>query len=1191
MKKFAIGLSIFLVLVIAALLIGPSLIDWNRYTDEIAQQVEKITSRKVQIGGPVTVQVLPSPRLEVADVHLANLSDSKDARMASLESLEVRVAAVPLLAGNIRVETVKLVRPRVLLERLADGQVNWDFSQVVPAKDATASAPAAADSKTSAGGGRTAAGPGIAVDNFAIVDGTVLYRDGQRGREETITGIDARIAAASLNGPVESEGALTLGGHRLVFSLNVAEIVQDRTIPLVFNLNLGKDTVIKVDGGVVNVTEKPRLRAKITGGGPNVARAISAVGGPADLPVNLAKPFSVQGNIEASVDGGRIDDLEIQFDRMEIKASAEIATGDKTVAALSVKSGWIDLDALLAPAPIVAAEGAKDGEGTSGKPAKAVKAAAPAKTPATVSAASGFELPQDVQANLSVQVDSLVFHGKPLEGVTLSADLANGELTLNQVTAQLPGNADVGLFGFLSAKSGKPRFEGQIETRAKDLGGVLTWIMPDARLPAAVLKDFSFKTPLVIDGNYAQLTDINATAGGSRLTGAVTVAVQARPSFGANLALDMVDLDALMPSSGDGDAARGGKAKKTTNGGTSGSAATGSKDTGDGTAKTPGVNLFQPLKPLTQFDANVKLAVGAAKMRGLTARKLSLDATLVRGELTLRELNVGNIAGLSAGVSGGLAGLDGIPTAKDLKITASTKDLAPLAKAFALDLPVPAATVGAVSVNTTLSGSLLSPKVAADLGAMGGVVGVRGTLPVLALAGQDLRLGVSAQHSDLAGLLRRLGIDYRPQGKIGGLDLKAQVAGNAKSLRVDNIAGTVGSVATSGSLSLALDGAKPKALVSLALGAFDVTPFLPAKRSAGLFDRNWQIKRAPAAWAGPGGNPLLTTAAVNARWSKAPIDLSVLNTLDVAVTVTSPKVTFDGASLENADLGAAVEGGVLTVERLTGRLFGGALTAKASATATGHLSASGQLSGADLTQAGKALGSAAATGKASADFDFTAQGRSEAEIISSLGGKLNFVGRDLDAEAISGSADAGFGLGGLMLALNQLGGALGGPKQGKGVADVDAVFTVANGVATSQQLKAVTNIGVASGAGTIDLAGWTVNLSGAIQPAPSLLSAAFSIATRKGINVPFSVTGKLDAPRIKVDTSSMGTGGIPVPGLDKLLKKKGVGDVLQGILGGGQTQQQAPSESPAQTEPAPQPQEQKKPITPQDLIRGIFGKF
>ena len=300
-------------------------------------------------------------------------------------------------------------------------------------------------------------------------------------------------------------------------------------------------------------------------------------------------------------------------------------------------------------------------------------------------------------------------------------------------------------------------------------------------------------------------------------------------------------------------------------------------------------------------------------------------------------------------------------------------------------------------------------------------------------------------------------------------------------------------------------------------------------------------------------------------------------------------MTFEGAVLESADLGAAVEGGVLTVERLTGRLFGGALTAKATATSAGQLSAAGQIAGADLTKAGKALGSVAA-GKINADFDVTARGRSEAEIVSSLGGKLNFSGRDLDAEALSGSADAGFGLGGVVLALNQLGGVLGGPKQGKGLADVDAAFTIANGVATSSQLKAVTNVGVASGAGSIDLAAWTVDLAGAIQPAPNLLSAVLSITTRKGVNVPFSITGQLDAPRIKVDTASLGTGGIPVPGLDKLLKKKGVGDVLQGILGGGQPQQQVPQPAQPEQQQAPQTEEKKK-VTPQDLLRGILGKF
>ncbi len=1180
MKKIAIGLSVFFVLAIGVLLIGPSLVDWNSYTDDIADQVEKVTGRKVVIGGPVSVQVLPSPRLHVADVHLANIVGSEDARMASFEFLEVRIAAMALLGGKVRVETIKLMRPTVLLERLADGRVNWDFSAPGAAKGGGGTSQSAAADKPAAAGAR-GAGSGIAVDNFMIEGGTIVYRDLQRGREEVITGIDARVAAASLNGPVESDGALTVAGHRLAYSLNVAEIVQGRTIPLVFSLKLGSDTVIRVDGGVVNVPEKPRLRAKITGSGPNVADAIAATGGPSDLPVNLAKPFSVLGNLEASADGGRVEDLEIKLDTMEFHVSAEIATGDKTVASLAVKSGWVDLDALLAPAPPPAKTevAAKPGDPKKAAPTKPASAKKPAQPK---SATAAFELPKDIQANLSIQIESLVLHGKPLEGVSLSADLANGELTLNQATAQLPGDADVGLFGFLSARDGNPRFEGQVETRAKDLGPVLAWAMPGVAVPAAVLKDFSFKTPLVVDGNYAQLTGIVAAAGGTKLTGAMTVAMQARPSFGANLELDKIDLDALMPAPAP---AKGNKAMAP-----SGAKAGGGASATPGATAAPAIDLFAPLKPLTTFDANVKLAVGSAVMHGLTARNIALDATLARGELTLRTLKVGNFAGLNTTVTGGLAGLDGVPTAKDLKINASIKDAGPLAKALALDLPVSAGALGAVSVNATISGSLLSPAVTADLGAMGGNIAVRGSLPVLALAGQDLRLGLSARHGDLAGLLRRFGVNYRPQGKVGGFDLTAQVTGNPNAVRIDNIAGKVGPVTAAGSLSLALDGTKPKAIANLALGPIDVTPFLPAKRAASLLDRGWGITRAPAAWAGPGGNPLMAAvAAVSSRWSKAPIDLAVLNTMDAAVTATSPKVTFEGAVLENADLGAAVEGGVLTVERLTGRLFGGTLTAKATATSAGQLSAAGQIAGADLAKAGKALGSAAA-GKINADFDVTARGRSEAEIVSSLGGKLNFSGRDLDAEALSGSADAGFGLGGVVLALNQLGGVLGGPKQGKGLADVDAAFTIANGVATSSQLKAVTNVGVASGAGSVDLAAWTVDLAGAIQPAPNLLSAVLSITTRKGVNVPFSITGQLDAPRIKVDTASLGTGGIPVPGLDKLLKKKGVGDVLQGILGGGQPQQQAPQPAQPEQQQAPQTEEKKK-VTPQDLLRGILGKF
>ena len=1190
MKKIAIGLSVFVVLAIGALLIGPGLIDWNQYTAQITRQVEKITGRKVEIGGDVSVRILPSPRLTVADVHLANISGSNDARMASLDSLEVKVAFVPLLTGNIRVETIMLVRPRILLERLADGRVNWDFGAPAQSSEAGNGAPATAGAATDTGsgasGGSPGGGPGLAVDNFTVQDGTLVYRDLQRGREETIGDINARIAAASLQGPVESDGSLIFGGRRLGYSLNVAEIVQGRTVPLVFNLDLGHGTIVKVDGGVVNVPEKPRLRAKVTASGADLGGTIRDLSGGDPLPVNLVRAFSAAGEIEAGADGGHIEDLTVSMDAMDLKVAARVTTGDVIVAGLTVTAGKVDLDALMSPVPVAAAtkNTATGGPITAAKDADASKP----KEKAVATAASGtseFALPKDIQATVAVRADEVLFKGKPLKGVSLSADLANGELTLNQVTAQLPGDADVGLFGFLSSRGGKPRFEGQIETRAADLEPVLEWLAPGVDVPSAALKGFRFKTPLAIDGNYAQLTGIDAAAGGSHLTGAVTFALQARPSFGANLNLDKIDLDALMPASGSAAAkTTGGSSAKASTGATGGAA------TGTATSAAAGVDLFAPLKPLTTFDANVKLAVGGAVMRGLKASDIAVDATLQRGELTVRKLNVGSLAGLRAGVTGGLSGLDGIPTAKGLRVTAAAKDMGPLAKAFDLPLPLPASAIGAVSLDARIDGSLLNPKVSADLGALGGDAALQGSLPVLALAGSDLRLGVAAKHPDLAGLLRRLDVDYQPQGKVGGLDIKAQVAGNAKAVRVENLTGKIGSITANGGLALDIAGARPKADVTLALGAVDVTPFLPAKRAAGLFDRRWGLTRAPAAWPGSIGNPMIARAAVSDRWSRQAIDLGALNLADATLAVTSPQISYQGVGLEKADFAAKLVGGVLSVERLTGRLFGGALDASATATADGRVRAAGTLAGADLQKAGPAFGMGKAAGRIDAGFDLNTVGRSEAELVSSLGGTLNLVGRGLDAEAFSGAADAGLGVGGLVLALNQLGGALGGPKRGSGLADVDAAFTVANGVATATQLKAITNVGVAGGNGTVDLPAWTIDMKGAIQPAPNLLSAALSIATKKGVNVPFTVTGKLDAPRIWIDTASLGSGGIAVPGLDKLMNKKGVGDVLQGILGGGK---KAPAEPQPQQQQAPEPapQEQPRQVKPEDIIRGILGRF
>ena len=161
MKKVLFGIVALIVLLIAAALIGPSFVDWNKYKPEIVAKVREATGRELAIGGNISLSVLPSPTLSVEDVSLANIPGATEPRMASLKALDVRVAFGPLLSGTIKVESVALIDPMISLEVLKDGRRNWEITPArapaapaAPAKPEEAGAPEAGAAVQLEGGGR-----------------------------------------------------------------------------------------------------------------------------------------------------------------------------------------------------------------------------------------------------------------------------------------------------------------------------------------------------------------------------------------------------------------------------------------------------------------------------------------------------------------------------------------------------------------------------------------------------------------------------------------------------------------------------------------------------------------------------------------------------------------------------------------------------------------------------------------------------------------------------------------------------------------------------------------------------------------------------------------------------------------------------------------------------------------------------
>ena len=69
--KIVYSIIALLVVVVAALFIAPAVINWDSYKPDITAQIEAATGRKLWIDGDIDVTLLPSPRLRVNDVRLA----------------------------------------------------------------------------------------------------------------------------------------------------------------------------------------------------------------------------------------------------------------------------------------------------------------------------------------------------------------------------------------------------------------------------------------------------------------------------------------------------------------------------------------------------------------------------------------------------------------------------------------------------------------------------------------------------------------------------------------------------------------------------------------------------------------------------------------------------------------------------------------------------------------------------------------------------------------------------------------------------------------------------------------------------------------------------------------------------------------------------------------------------------------
>jgi AsmA protein len=210
LKIALIAVGAMVVLVTAAALLIPRLVDPNQYKGRISALVAEKTGRDLTITGDISLSVFPWLGAEIGGVKLGNAPGFEANTFAAVQQVKVKVKLLPLLSRKVEAGVITVEGLALNLERNPDGSTNWED---------LSGAPAAPQEKPETDVSESPALGSLAVGGLDIRNARISWTDRQSDTAITVKNLGVKTSAVNLADPVVvsvrcelDTGALGLAG-------------------------------------------------------------------------------------------------------------------------------------------------------------------------------------------------------------------------------------------------------------------------------------------------------------------------------------------------------------------------------------------------------------------------------------------------------------------------------------------------------------------------------------------------------------------------------------------------------------------------------------------------------------------------------------------------------------------------------------------------------------------------------------------------------------------------------------------------------------------------------------------------------------------------------------------------------------------------------------------------------------------
>ena len=127
LERVVIGIGIGVGVLVVLLLLVVAFFPWDRLRGPVAREMSAQLQRQVRIAA-LQGSLFWRPHVRVKGLEIGNPDWAGGGQMVTVERIDLQLRFWPLLAGDIVLPRVALIRPVVRLYRGADGRANWVFA-------------------------------------------------------------------------------------------------------------------------------------------------------------------------------------------------------------------------------------------------------------------------------------------------------------------------------------------------------------------------------------------------------------------------------------------------------------------------------------------------------------------------------------------------------------------------------------------------------------------------------------------------------------------------------------------------------------------------------------------------------------------------------------------------------------------------------------------------------------------------------------------------------------------------------------------------------------------------------------------------------------------------------------------------------------------------------------------------------